>query len=289
VVKHQPRKENRSKRAHTQKAGQKKSVRAVEEMNAALPEFYQTTQVVLLPVDPYLAYVYWEVTDEDLKRAKEALPQNHGGERASLRFFDLTDSVQNDKGPGTPFYVEVDLSARSMFVPLWSPGRTCKAELGMSAPGGRFYRLAGSNVAIPPSASEGDANARDIKVTEDFEIIEIPPHPVSGVISSAKAEPANAPSHARMPAAIQSHAAPSAPEASPDPTIGSLPEAPPDLTTGSLKIMDSKAQEAPAAMQQHPVLYPMSADLKVYLDQTSWYAERLNDGVFSHRQSRDKK
>jgi len=43
-----------------------------------LPDSYGETRVVLLPVEPYLVHVYWEVTFLELKKAKHRLGDEYG-------------------------------------------------------------------------------------------------------------------------------------------------------------------------------------------------------------------
>jgi hypothetical protein len=99
-----------------------------------LPTSYGRNRLVLLPVDPYLLYAYWEL-------AGDAPPT--AGARPVLRF---------EETPGRPFDVEVDLAAGNWYVHLWSAGKSYRAELGVRSEDGAFVSLAHSNTVQTPSA-----------------------------------------------------------------------------------------------------------------------------------------
>jgi hypothetical protein len=99
-----------------------------------LPASYGRNRLVLLPVDPYLLYAYWEL-------AGDAPPT--AGARPVLRF---------EETPGRPFDVEVDLAAGNWYVHLWSAGKSYRAELGVRSEDGAFVSLAHSNTVQTPIA-----------------------------------------------------------------------------------------------------------------------------------------
>ncbi len=117
-----------------------------------LPESYGETRVVLLPVEPYLLHVYWEVTSVELEKAKDQLGDEYGRSKAILRCYDVTDIIFEGTNAHGSFDVPVDLSAKSWYVDLWSPEKSYFVELGFKTEGGRFFPIARSNIAeIPPA------------------------------------------------------------------------------------------------------------------------------------------
>jgi hypothetical protein len=179
-VKRLPKKDIRPKHAKTPKPRTRKRRRHTPESQIELPGSQAETEVVLLSVDPYLVYAYWDVTPADLRRTKRRAAKEYEGAAAVLRFHDLTGTVEKENIPQNYFDVEIDLEARNWFVPLWSSGRTYRVQLGFRTPGGRFVSLALSNIAFSPSASLGeDTEERYIQVTDDHEILEFPGEPDS--------------------------------------------------------------------------------------------------------------
>jgi hypothetical protein len=98
-----------------------------------LPACYGKSRLVLLPVDPYLMYVYWELAD----------PPPAAGARAVLRVYEA----------GRPFDVEVDLAAGKWYVHLWSSDKVYQADLGLRGVDGAFVILAQSNTVNTPPAN----------------------------------------------------------------------------------------------------------------------------------------
>jgi len=125
---------------------------AILEENGNLPETYGETKVVLLPVHPYLIHAYWELTVDDLDRARRGLGEGQETAKPVLRFYDIT-SVESD-GTDAPGYfdVEIDLRARNWYVPLWSPGKSYIADLGFKKADGEYLAVTRSNAAPTPRA-----------------------------------------------------------------------------------------------------------------------------------------
>jgi hypothetical protein len=131
-----------------------------------LPDSDEETKVVLLPVNPYLAHVYWGIGANDLEEIERVSRQP--GERAQpvLRFYDITHP--NFDGTSAPswFDVEIDLRAGKWYVHLQSPAKSYYIDLGLRTEGGGFHRLARSNVAETPRAEPSD------KVEESYLLVE---------------------------------------------------------------------------------------------------------------------
>jgi len=106
-----------------------------------LPASYGKNRLVLLPVDPYLMYTYWEL-------ASAAPPTT--GARAVLRFHE--SPISSGVEVSRPFDVEVELAAGNWYVHLWSPEKIYHADLGIRSEDGTFLSLAQSNTVRTPPA-----------------------------------------------------------------------------------------------------------------------------------------
>src|SRR5215475_13350965 len=84
-----------------------------------LPQSYGKSRLVLMPVDPYLMYAYWDLAAD---------PPPTAGARAVLRFHEASH----------PFDVEVDLAAGKWYVHLWSAAKIYEADLGLRGEDGSF-------------------------------------------------------------------------------------------------------------------------------------------------------
>jgi len=155
-------------------AGRKGSVDA-REFPEDLPNSYGETRVALLPVDPYLVHVYWEITKNDVERAKSQLGKAYAGARPVLRFYDITYLIFDGNTPHHTFDVEIDLRTRNWYVPLWSPEKTYVIDIGFKTTEGLFYSLARSNVAQTSRAWPRPTTEKGVFLPEQRERISIPP------------------------------------------------------------------------------------------------------------------
>lgn len=106
-----------------------------------LPASYGTNRLVLLPVDPYLIHVYWDL-------ASTAPPA--AGAKPVLRFHESFPSLNTNQT--RPFDVDVDFTTSSWYVNLWSPDKLYYADLGWRNQDGSFVELARSNTVRTPPA-----------------------------------------------------------------------------------------------------------------------------------------
>jgi hypothetical protein len=111
-----------------------------------LPWSYGETELVLMPVDPYQVYAYWDFSPEDWN-AVLARKQ-----RVVLRVYDVTMIRFDGTNAHSYFDVPVALEAQNWYVDLWSAEKSLCAELGRVLPDGSFQRIVRSNVIQTPRA-----------------------------------------------------------------------------------------------------------------------------------------
>jgi len=144
-----------------------------------LPDSYGETGVVLLPVEPYLLHVYWEVTPVELERAKYQIDDEHGQPQTILRCYDVTNILFDGMNAHGSFDVYIDLLARSRYVHLWSPEKSYFVELGFKTEDGRFYPIARSNIAqIPPDWPAPKSDEHYMLVAGDYDLLQAVPAPI---------------------------------------------------------------------------------------------------------------
>ena len=103
------------------------------------------TRVVFLPRDPEWAYVFWEISEVDRKRA-----QSQGASRLALRLSDVTDMQNGEQYAGTLREVVVDSHSTEWYLPIPLGDRDYKVELGYRF-GSQWISLAISSAARVPS------------------------------------------------------------------------------------------------------------------------------------------
>lgn len=159
-----------------------------------LYEEYSESQVVLLPVKPYLIYVYWDVASNDIEKAEQRLGDNYGHSKAVLRFYDVTNIIYDGTNANGFFDVDIDLQSKNWYVDLWSPDKSYFVDLGFKTGDGFFFSLARSSVVKTPCAWPAPkVDAHYMLVAEDAENslskIKVPEEPVpDDLIKSEKAE-----------------------------------------------------------------------------------------------------
>jgi uncharacterized protein len=117
-----------------------------KENYADLPFSYGETELVLLPVDPFSIFVYWDFS-----------PRNWETVRARrrpviLRVYDVTMIRFNGTNAHSHFDLSVALESQNWYIPLWSAEKSLCAELGWMDQAGKFRPIVRSNVIQTPRA-----------------------------------------------------------------------------------------------------------------------------------------
>ncbi len=157
-------------------------------------EEYCESRVVLLPVEPYLIHAYWDVTGNDIEKAKQRLGDDYGQSQAVLRFYDVTNIIYDGTNAHGFFDVDIDLQAKDWYVDLWSPDKSLFVDLGFKTGDGFFLSVARSSVAKTPCAWPAPkVDEHYMLVAEDAENglskIKVPEEPIrDDLIKAGKAE-----------------------------------------------------------------------------------------------------
>ncbi len=120
--------------------------------NGTLPAGYGETRIVLLPIDPYLVHVYWEVSGSGTAFVKALVEVGALRPQALLRFHDVTAMPVGGVRAEGSFDVEVEIESRNWYVRLLSPEKSYVVDLGFRGRDGSFHRVARSNRGETPRA-----------------------------------------------------------------------------------------------------------------------------------------
>lgn len=124
---------------------------SVDEGLPDLPDGYGESRIVLMPRDPQWAYAYWDIPNEH-----KAELRNQGGQRLSLRLYDVTDVDLEHQNPHNLQQFECDELARDWYLPIPVSDRDYLVEIGYLAGDGRWLMLARSQpVRVPPVYPSG--------------------------------------------------------------------------------------------------------------------------------------
>lgn len=103
--------------------------------------------------DPHWLHAYWEVTEPDTASARRTL----GADGAPvLRVYELTGPPMTERAVRSSFDVALTPEARDWYVEVAHPAAWWCLDLLLTAPGGRWARLARSNVVETPSDHPSD-------------------------------------------------------------------------------------------------------------------------------------
>ncbi|WP_353292737.1 DUF4912 domain-containing protein [Synechococcus sp. M16CYN] len=138
-------KENLVNEVAARQENRDKEVKAREAELSAPSTSVAGTRVVFLPRDPQWAYVFWEISDIDRKRA-----QKEGANHLCLRLFDVTGKQDSKAHPHTLQEVTVDSHSTEWYLPIPLCDRDYRVELGYRV-ANDWMSLAFSSVARVPA------------------------------------------------------------------------------------------------------------------------------------------
>ena len=126
------------------------SVEADEPVD--IPWGYGQDRVTAMTVDPERLYVYWEVTDEAIERARGELGSGGRDAWLNLRVYDVTNRIFDGTNAHHYFDHSVARTDRQWFFFIGRPSSTVVAEVGLKSKEGYFVRVARSGRADFPRA-----------------------------------------------------------------------------------------------------------------------------------------
>ena len=115
-----------------------------------IPWGYGQDRVTAMVVDPERLYVYWEVTDQAIERARAALGPGGRDAWINLRVYDVTHRIFDGTNAHSYFDHALSRSDRQWFFFIGRPASTAVVELGLKSHEGYFVRVARSGRADFP-------------------------------------------------------------------------------------------------------------------------------------------
>ena len=157
------------------------------EAELTVPSISSTeTRVVFLPRDPQWAYVFWEISDDDRKRA-----QKEGASRLCLRLADVTGIHDGSAHPHTLQEVPVDSHSTEWYLPVPLCDRDYRVELGYRI-NSAWMSLAFSSVARVPALHPSE------QILDQFVPFSLESAPAPAPAPVTPAEPSDSGLHERL-------------------------------------------------------------------------------------------
>jgi len=132
-----------------------------------IPWGYGIDRVTAMVVDPERMFVYWEVTDEAITRARAALGAGGAGAWLCLRIYDTTGRLFDGTNANSYFDHNVGRDDRQWFFQIGKPTSTAFVDVGLKSTEGFFVRIARSNrIDFPRTqpAYDGDVEWLTVRV-----------------------------------------------------------------------------------------------------------------------------
>src|SRR5262245_22229227 len=115
-----------------------------------IPWGYGRDRVTAMVVDPDRLYVYWEVTDAALERARAGLGAGGPDAWINLRVYDVTGRIFDGTNAHSYFDHALGRDDRQWFFTIGKPTSTAVVEVGLRSREGYFVRIARSGRADFP-------------------------------------------------------------------------------------------------------------------------------------------
>jgi len=112
-----------------------------QESPETIPWSYDYDRVTGMAVDPDRLFVYWEVTDDALDKARAGL--GGGGKNAwlNLRVYDTTDRIFDGTNAHSYFDHRVERSDRHWFFQIGKPSSSAFVDIGLKSSEGFFVKV----------------------------------------------------------------------------------------------------------------------------------------------------
>jgi hypothetical protein len=166
-----------------------------------IPWGYGQDRITILPIDPRRLYAYWEVRDDSIEAARQALGKGGRDAWLNLRVYDITGRIFDGTNAHSYFDQKVDRDTRQWFFDIGKPTSTHCVEVGMKSYEGYFVKIARSGrVEFPRAEPWGPGPVEWLSVHEATGDVGTP---ASGAPPAPAPGPASGPSggHAGPPAA----------------------------------------------------------------------------------------
>jgi uncharacterized protein len=174
--------------------------RVAEPRADHIPWGYGQDRITILPIDPRRLYAYWEVRDESIAAARQALGKGGRDAWLNLRVYDITGRIFDGTNAHGYFDQKVDRDTRQWFFDINKPSSTHCVEVGMKSYEGYFVKIGRSGrVDFPRAEPWGPGPVEWLSV-----------HEVTGEVGVPVPGASPAPAHSPAPAAAAAHTGPPA-------------------------------------------------------------------------------
>lgn len=135
-------------------------------------DIHAKERLVVMVRDPYWLHAYWELNRKSVERAKVALGQYWHCAKPVLRVYEVLRDGTTTSTRQPIRDVEVHGGVNNWYIDVYNPPKSYQLDIGYSAPEGKFFCLARSNVVNTPAATVGDSFDKNwADVAKDYDRI----------------------------------------------------------------------------------------------------------------------
>jgi hypothetical protein len=114
---------------------------AKAESPGTIPWSYSYERVTGMAVDPDRLFVYWEVTDDAIERARKSLGKAGKDAWLNLRIYDTTDRIFDGTNAHSYFDHRVERGDRHWFFQIGKPSSSAFVDIGLKSSEGFFAKI----------------------------------------------------------------------------------------------------------------------------------------------------
>lgn len=124
------------------------------EVSQYFPQPVSDTRLVLMEIDPYKVYAYWNINENDLAHIQKKLGKSLKDAQLVLRMYDISCIYYDGTNAHSHFDMVVQGLRNNWYIDLWSAAKSYCADLGFRLPSDDFHAITHSNIIHTPRDSQ---------------------------------------------------------------------------------------------------------------------------------------
>jgi hypothetical protein len=113
-------------------------------------------RIVLMVRDSYWLHACWDISRNNVQRAKAAMAEHWHGAKPVLRVFEVESGITTSSAEEVVRDIVIHGGVRNWYVDVVDPPKSYRIDIGYLADNGKFFAMARSNVVTTPHPSSSD-------------------------------------------------------------------------------------------------------------------------------------
>jgi len=120
------------------------------------PIAVEKDRIVLMVRDSYWLHACWDISRNNVQRAKAAMAEHWHGAKPVLRVFEVESGITTSSAEEVFRDIVIHGGVRNWYVDVVDPPKSYRIDIGYLADNGKFFAMARSNVVTTPHPSSSD-------------------------------------------------------------------------------------------------------------------------------------